>query len=71
MVTATDSGGTLEFVTDGVTGRVVPPEPDALGGAVAALHANRAAAAALGEAGRAVAASITWDAVIDRLVSHA
>lgn len=71
VVTATDSGGTLEFVTDGVTGRVVPPEPDALGGAVAALHANRAAAAALGEAGRAVAASITWDAVIDRLVSHA
>ena len=25
VVTATDSGGTLEFVTDGVTGRVVPP----------------------------------------------
>ena len=71
VVTATDSGGTLEFVTDGVTGRVVPPEPDALGGAVAALHANRPAAASLGEAGRAVAASITWDAVIDRLVSHA
>ena len=71
VVTATDSGGTLEFVTDGVTGRVVPPDPDALGGAVASLHANRAAAASLGEAGRAVAASITWDAVIDRLVSHA
>ena len=71
VVTATDSGGTLEFVTDGVTGRVVPPEPDALGGAVAALHANLPAAASLGEAGRAVAASITWDAVIDRLVSHA
>ena len=71
VVTATDSGGTLEFVTDGVTGRVVPPDPDALGGAVASLHANRAAAASLGEAGRAVAASITWDAVIERLVSHA
>lgn len=70
VITATDSGGTLEFVADGVTGWVTPPEPDALGGAVAALHANRPAAAALGEAGRAVAAGITWDAVIDRLVSH-
>lgn len=70
VVTATDSGGTLEFVADGVTGRVVPPEPDALGGAVAALHADRATAAALGDAGRVTAAAITWDAVIERLVAH-
>ncbi len=71
VVTATDSGGTLEFVEDGVTGRVVAPTPDALGDAVAALHADRARAAALGDAGRERAAAITWDGVIDRLVSHA
>lgn len=70
VVTATDSGGTLEFVTHGVSGLVVPPEPDALGGAVAALHADRATAAALGDAGRTIASAITWDAVIERLVAH-
>ncbi len=70
VVTATDSGGTLEFVDDGVTGAVTAPEPEALGAAVAALHGSRARAAALGEAGRARAAAITWDDVIERLVSH-
>lgn len=70
VVTATDSGGTLEFVDDGVTGAVTAPEPEALGAAVAALHGSRASAAALGEAGRARAAAITWDDVIERLVSH-
>lgn len=70
VVTATDSGGTLEFVDDGVTGSVAAPDPEALGGAVAALHASRARAASLGDAGRARAAAITWDGVIDRLVSH-
>ncbi len=70
VVTAADSGGTLEFVDDGVTGAVAPPEPEALGDAVAALHASRGRAASLGEAGRARAAAITWDGVVDRLVSH-
>ncbi len=70
VVTASDSGGTLEFVDDGVTGAVTAPEPEALGAAVAALHGSRAGAAALGDAGRARASAITWDAVIERLVSH-
>jgi glycosyltransferase involved in cell wall biosynthesis len=70
VVTASDSGGTLEFVDDGVTGVVTAPEPEALGAAVAALHGSRARAAALGDAGRARASAITWDAVIERLVSH-
>lgn len=70
VVTASDSGGTLEFVDDGVTGAVTAPEPEALGAAVAALHGSRARAAALGEAGRARASAITWDDVIERLVSH-
>ncbi len=70
VVTASDSGGTLEFVDDGVTGAVTAPEPEALGAAVAALHGSRTRAAALGEAGRARASAITWDDVIERLVSH-
>ena len=70
VVTATDSGGTLEFVADGVTGRVTAPDPRAVGEAIAELHGARHLAAAFGAAGRERAAAITWDQVIDRLVSH-
>ncbi len=70
VVTATDSGGTREFVEDGVTGRVTDPEPRAIGEAVAELHGARHVAAALGAAGRERATAITWDSVIDRLVAH-
>ena len=70
VVTATDSGGTLEFVEDGVTGRVTAPEPRAIGDAVAELHGARHVAARLGAAGRERATAITWDSVIDQLTSH-
>ena len=70
VVTAVDSGGTLEFVADGVNGAVVAPEPQAIGEAVARLHGRRADAAAQGAAGREQALAITWDQVIERLVSH-
>jgi glycosyltransferase involved in cell wall biosynthesis len=70
VVTARDSGGTLEFVEDGVTGRVTEPDPGAIGEAIAELHGARHVAAALGAAGRERASAITWDSVIDRLVAH-
>ena len=70
VVTATDSGGTLEFVEDGVTGRVTAPEPRAIGDAVAELHGARHVVARLGAAGRERATAITWDSVIDQLTSH-
>jgi glycosyltransferase involved in cell wall biosynthesis len=70
VVTATDSGGTLEFVEDGSTGLVTAPTPEAVGEAVARLDADRRLASRLGDAGREVAARITWDAVIERLVAH-
>jgi glycosyltransferase involved in cell wall biosynthesis len=70
VVTAHDSGGTLEFVEDGVTGAVAAPDPASIGGAVAILHHARRRAASLGDAGRARALPITWDHVIERLVSH-
>ncbi|MGE3274580.1 MAG: glycosyltransferase family 4 protein [Vicinamibacterales bacterium] len=68
VVTARDSGGTLEFVTDGVTGIVTEPRADAIGAALAALHDDRARARDLGAAGRDRARLITWDAVIARLL---
>jgi len=70
VITATDSGGTLEFVRDGVNGFVVDPHPDAIAGAIARLDADHALAARLGAAGRSRAQQITWDGVIEPLLSH-
>ena len=67
VITARDSGGTLEFVMDGVNGYVCEPTPDALAAAVNRLGADAALAASLGERGHAVAANITWDNVVERL----
>jgi glycosyltransferase involved in cell wall biosynthesis len=68
VITASDSGGTLEFVRDGENGFVCPPEPAALGAAVARLAADRSLARRLGEAGRARAVQVTWDGVVEQLV---
>jgi glycosyltransferase involved in cell wall biosynthesis len=70
VITARDSGGTLEFVVDGVNGYVCDPTPDALGSAVNRLAGDAALAASLGERGHGVAANITWDNVVDRLTAE-
>jgi glycosyltransferase involved in cell wall biosynthesis len=68
VVTASDSGGPLEFVEDGVSGFVAAPEPEALADAIDRLFAlPEAKLAGLGEEGRRRVAPITWDAVVDRL----
>jgi len=52
-VVATAVAGVPEAVTDGVTGRLVPPEDaDALAGALAELAADPERARRMGEAGR-------------------
>lgn len=70
VITAADSGGTLEFVKDQVNGVVVDPSPEEVGAAIARLASDRTTVRALGEAGRELALGITWDSVIERLVSH-
>jgi glycosyltransferase involved in cell wall biosynthesis len=68
VVTTTDAGGPLEFVTDGENGMVTPPEPEAIAGAIDRLWELPAARLAeMGEAGRRRVADISWDHVIDRL----
>jgi glycosyltransferase involved in cell wall biosynthesis len=69
VVTAVDSGGPTEFVVDGVNGFVCEPCADAIARAINALASDRQRAASLGDAGYARAREITWDGVIEKLVS--
>jgi glycosyltransferase involved in cell wall biosynthesis len=68
VITASDSGGTLEFVVDGVNGAIVEPKPEPLAAAINQYAANRAKAAGHGDAGNARAADVSWDGVIEKLV---
>jgi glycosyltransferase involved in cell wall biosynthesis len=68
VITARDSGGTLEFVADGVNGTVIEPTSEAAAEAINRYAAQPLRAAAHGEAGEARARTITWEGVVDRLV---
>jgi glycosyltransferase involved in cell wall biosynthesis len=68
VITASDSGGTLEFVADGVNGFVRAPEPDALAEAIRTLVSTHGLAARLGQAGLARARQVTWDGVVEQLL---
>ena len=68
VVTATDSGGTLEFVVDDRNGVVCAPEPEAVGAAVTRLANDRARTARLGRAGLELARTVTWDGVVEKLL---
>jgi len=68
VVTATDSGGPLEFVRDGENGFVCAPEPSAIGQAIARLAGDPDLARRLGQNGLARAAQVTWDGVVEQLV---
>ncbi|MFN8474682.1 MAG: glycosyltransferase family 4 protein [Anaerolineae bacterium] len=68
VVTARDSGGTLEFVRDRETGVVFDAGDMAgLGRALDGLMEDRGKAERMGEAGYRRVAGITWDAVVDTL----
>ena len=60
VITAHDSGGTLEFVVEGVNGFVCAPDHDAIAGAAARLAADESLARRLGAAGQTRARTITW-----------
>ena len=68
VVTCTDSGGPLEFVVEGETGRVTPPDGAAVGAAAAELLAAPARAHAMGEKGFESVRGLTWDAVVSALL---
>ncbi|MDQ5856902.1 MAG: glycosyltransferase family 4 protein [Acidobacteriota bacterium] len=71
VLTTDDAGGPLEFVTDGETGFVVPPRPEALGAALRLAWERKEALEVLGQRGLARASQLSWDATIARLLSAA
>jgi len=71
VVTTSDAGGPLEFVTDGVTGLVATPDAESLGAAMSKVVADPRLAASMGNAGYERVRGITWDHAIDRLIQAA
>ena len=69
VLTTRDAGGPLEVVQDGRTGLVREPTGESLAGALAWLREHPDEAAALGSAGRDVAARVTWEPALDRLLA--
>jgi glycosyltransferase involved in cell wall biosynthesis len=71
VVTASDSGGTLELVRHERTGLVAEPRPEALAGAMDRLVADEDWARHLGEAGREriVELDLSWDRTVRTLLS--
>jgi len=71
VITCTDSGGTLEFVSPGETGLVAEPTSASLARALDQLWSQREQAKLLGEAGRTryEQMNITWANVVRTLTS--
>jgi glycosyltransferase involved in cell wall biosynthesis len=69
VITTTDAGGPLDVVHDRRTGLVVAPEPGAVAQAAAWLREHPGEAASLGRAGKELAAEVTWERAIDRLLA--
>jgi glycosyltransferase involved in cell wall biosynthesis len=68
VLTTTDSGGPLEFVTDGESGLVTAPDADAIAEGIDRLFAApEARLREMGESGHARVHGITWDRVVDCL----
>jgi len=71
VLTTTDAGGPLDVVRDGETGLVVAPEPGEVARGLAWLQEHAGDATAYGARGRELAAAVTWDSCIERLLAAA
>lgn len=70
VITCSDSGGTDVVVKNGITGSVVPPEPEAIAEAMDELYYDKKLAKKMGTEGlnNINAMEITWDKVIKALI---
>ena len=71
VITAVDSGGPLEFVTDEETGCVTEAEPEAIAQSINRLMVDEEYCKYLGNAGYERVKFISWDYVIENLVGVA
>ena len=71
VLTTTDSGGTLELISDGLNGLVTSSEPEAIAAAMDKLFTNRTKTKSMGEAGEARLhqLGISWDHVAERILA--
>ena len=69
VITATDSGGVLEWVVDGETGFVTDGSAEQLGAAISRLAEDPGLAERMGAAGRERVAALNWPDVVSRLLS--
>lgn len=70
VLTTSDSGGVLEFVSDGVNGFVCAPGAHReMGARIDRLAGDRALARRLGAAGAEGVGGIHWDGVVERLLA--
>ena len=72
VITVTDAGGPLEFITDGQEGRITAPKPADLGQAFEELMSDPALAERMGQAGlvRYTDMRITWEHVVETLAGR-
>ena len=71
VLSCTDSGGTKEFITDGINGFLVDPTPEALAEKMDLLYKNRKKAQKMGQCAykSIIEKDITWDSTIRRLLA--
>jgi glycosyltransferase involved in cell wall biosynthesis len=68
VITCRDSGGPTDLVKDAENGLVVEPTPAAVAAAMQRLENDRDLSERLGGKARAVASTMSWQHVVDRLV---
>ncbi len=68
VVTVADSGGPAELVRHGINGSVTDPTPEALALGLRDVMSDRTRAIRLGEAGAALAATMTWPRAVETLL---
>jgi glycosyltransferase involved in cell wall biosynthesis len=68
VITASDSGGPLELVEDGVTGLVCAPDVESIAAAMRRIHEDREAARAMGRHALERARAIDWRSLFSALL---
>lgn len=70
VISCTDSGGTVEFIDDGITGFFVEPDPQKLAAIMDKIYKAKTIAKTMGESAynEIIQRDITWDTTIRRLL---